>query len=252
MIALEQVARSAPDGHMLITVSDLNMTYLPALVSKTSFSIERDFAPVTLICMVPFLLLVRAGLEANSAADVIKLAKANPGKLSFASAGATSGPRMTGELFKFMAGVDMTHVPYKGAALAITDVMAGHVDLMFADMGSAAALVKGGKVRAIGISALARAGAFPDVPPIDQTGLANFDAKLWIGVCARAGTPPDVIRILNREIVESLKRPEIGGAILSQGVEITTNTPEEFTRMIASDRARFADVIRKTGIKLDE
>ena len=252
LIALEQVARSAPDGHMLITVSDLNMTYLPALVSKTSFSIERDFAPVTLICMVPFLLLVRPGLEANLAADVIKLAKANPGKLSFASAGATSGPRMTGELFKFMAGVDMTHVPYKGAALAITDVMAGHVDLMFADMGSAAALVKGGKVRAIGISALARAGAFPDVPPIAQTGLANFDAKLWIGVCARAGTPPDVIRTLNREIVESLKRPEIGGAILSQGVEITTNTPEEFTRMIASDRARFADVIRKTGIKLEE
>jgi tripartite-type tricarboxylate transporter receptor subunit TctC len=138
LIAMEQVARSAPDGHTLIAVSDLNMTYLPLLGPKVSFSIERDFVPVTLLCVVPFLLIVRPGLEANSAADVITLAKANPGKLSFASAGATSGPRMAGELFKHLGGIDMTHVPYRGAALAITDVMAGHVDLMFADMGSAA------------------------------------------------------------------------------------------------------------------
>jgi tripartite-type tricarboxylate transporter receptor subunit TctC len=252
LIALEQVARSAPDGHMLITVSDLNMTFLPTLASKLSFSIERDFAPVTLLCVVPFLLLVRAGLDVNSAGDVIALAKGSPGKLSFASAGATSGPRMAGELFKLSSGISMTHVPYRGAALAITDVMAGHVDLMFADMGSAASLVKAGKVRAIGISVDQRAAAFPELPPISQTGLPGFDAKLWIGVCVRAGTSPDIVQMLNREIIASLDRPEVAGAILSQGVEITTNSPDEFARMIVADRARFAQVIRATGIKLDE
>ena len=252
LIAMEHVARSAPDGHTLITVSDLNMTFLPALVSKLTFSIEKDFVPVTLLCVVPFLLIVRSGLDVNSAADVIKLAKANPGKLSFASAGATSGPRMAGELFKLSSGISMTHVPYRGAALAITDVMAGHVDIMFADMGSAAALVKGGKVRAIGISAPQRAAAFADVPPISETGLPGFDAKLWIGICTRAGTPVDIVRTLNREIIASLKRPEIAGPILGQGVEITTNTPEDFARMIDADRARFAEVIRTTGIKIEE
>jgi tripartite-type tricarboxylate transporter receptor subunit TctC len=252
LIAMEHVARSAPDGHTLITVSDLNMTFLPALVSKLTFSIEKDFVPVTLLCVVPFLLIVRSGLDVNSAADVIKLAKANPGKLSFASAGATSGPRMAGELFKLSSGISMTHVPYRGAALAITDVMAGHVDIMFADMGSAAALVKGGNVRAIGISAPQRAAAFAEVPPISETGLPGFDAKLWIGICTRAGTPADIVQTLNREIIASLKRPEISGPILSQGVEITTNTPEDFGRMIDADRARFADVIRTTGIKIEE
>jgi tripartite-type tricarboxylate transporter receptor subunit TctC len=252
MIAMEHVARSAPDGHMLIAVSDLNMTFMPALTPKITFSIERDFVPITLLCVVPYLLIVRSGLDVNSAGDVIKLAKANPGKLTFGSAGATSGPRMTGELFKLSSGISMTHVPYRGAALAITDVMAGHVDIMFADMGSAAALVKGGKVRAIGISATHRAAAFPDVPLISETGLPGFDAKLWIGICARAGTPLEVVQILNRDIIDSLKRPEVSGAILAQGVEITTSTPDEFAKMIDADRTRFAEVIRTTGIKIEE
>ena len=140
-------------------------------------------APVTLLCIVPFLLIVRPGLDVNSAADVIAYAKANPAKLSFASAGATSGPRMAGELFKLSAGISMTHVPYRGAALAITDVMAGHVDLMFADMGSAAAFVKGGKVRAIGIASPQRAAAFSDP---NVSALAQH-VQQGIGVVAELG-----------------------------------------------------------------
>jgi tripartite-type tricarboxylate transporter receptor subunit TctC len=252
LIGLEQVARSAPDGHMLVTVSDANMTYMPGLVSRLSFSLEKDFAPITLLSIVPLLLIVRSGLDVASAEDLIRLAKANPGKLSFSSAGVTSAPRMAGELFQWMSGTKMVHVPYKGATPAITDVMAGHVDLMFADAGSAGALVRAGKVRAIGISTARRSPLFPDIPPIAETGLPDFEAKLWIGMATRAGTPPDIVQRLNREIVASMQRPEVGGVIASQGVELMTNSPEEFARMIEADRARFAQVIKTTGIKLEE
>jgi tripartite-type tricarboxylate transporter receptor subunit TctC len=159
LIVLGQVARSAPDGHMPITVSDLNMTFLPTLASKLSFSIERDFAPVTLLCVVPFLLLVRAGLDVNSAGDVIALAKGSPEtvlRICRRHVRTTHGGRTVQVVERHQHDAR----PYRGAALAITDVMAGHVDLMFADMGSAASLVKAGKVRAIGISVDQRAAAF--------------------------------------------------------------------------------------------
>ena len=251
MIGLEHVARSAPDGHTLVTVSDANMTYLPSLMPNLSFSLEKDFAPITMIGIVPMVIIVRPGLDVNSVRDLIALAKAQPGKLNFASAGVGTAPHMTGELFKFRAGVNMVHVPYKGAMLAVTDVIAGHVDLMFADLGTALNHIKSGKVRAIAITTKERKSTLPDLPPIADT-LDGFDARLWIGMAARAGTPVDIIRRLNHDIVASLQKPEIGGLISSQGMTLATNSVEEFTRMIAEDRMRFAKIIRSGGIKLED
>jgi tripartite-type tricarboxylate transporter receptor subunit TctC len=251
LLAMGHVARSEPDGHLLVTCTDTNMVYLPTIAPKQSFSLEDDFAPITLICAVPTLLIVRPGLQVNSAADLIAAAKAQPDKLTFGSAGVASVAHIAGELFKYQAGVKMVHVPYRGAILSLTDVIAGHIDVMFADLGTASELVTAGKARAVGITSLRRNAKFPNVPTFDESGLKGFEARLWVGVAARAGTPAEIIRRLNKEIAASMHDPNIGGIIANLGAEIITNSPEEFTAMIVRDRTRFAPILRAAGIKLD-
>jgi tripartite-type tricarboxylate transporter receptor subunit TctC len=251
LIGLERVARSAPDGHVLATVTDSSMVYLPGMVSKLSYSLEDDFAPITMLCVVPTIIIVRPGLDIRSVRDLISMAKANPGKLTFGSAGIASVAHMAPELFKWRTGIDMTHVPYKGAAPALADVMAGHIDIMFADIGTAAAQVKAGRVRPIAISSLRRSPSMPDVPTIAESGVDGFEVKLWIGLAARAGTPTDIIQRLNREVVSFMQRPEVGGIIAATGAEIVTYSPERFSEIIREDRARFAPIIKAAGIKFE-
>jgi tripartite-type tricarboxylate transporter receptor subunit TctC len=251
LLAMGQVARSAPDGHLLVTCTDTNMVYLPTIAPKQQFSLENDFAPITLLCAVPTLLIVRPGLQLNSVADLIAAGKAQPGKLTFASAGVASVAHIAGELFKWQAGVNMVHVPYRGAILGLTDVISGHVDLMFADLGTASELITAGRARAVGITSLRRSSKFPDVPTFDETGLKDFEARLWVGVAARAGTPVEIIRRLNKEIVASMHDPSVGGVIANLGAEIVTNSPDDFEAMIVRERTRFAPILRAAGIKLD-
>jgi tripartite-type tricarboxylate transporter receptor subunit TctC len=251
LLAMGQVARSAPDGHLLVTCTDTNMVYLPTIAPKQSFSLENDFAPITLLCAVPTLLIVRPGLQLNSVADLIAVGKAQPGKLTFASAGVASVAHIAGELFKWQAGVNMVHIPYRGAILGLTDVISGHVDLMFADLGTASELITAGRARAVGITSLRRSSKFPDVPTFDETGLKDFEAGLWVGVAARAGTPVEIIRRLNKEIVASMHDPSVGGVIANLGAEIVTNSPDDFEAMIVRERTRFAPILRAAGIKLD-
>jgi len=251
LLAMGQVARSAPDGHLLVTCTDTNMVYLPTIAPKQQFSLENDFAPITLLCAVPTLLIVRPGLQLNSVADLIAAGKAQPGKLTFASAGVASVAHIAGELFKWQAGVNMVHIPYRGAILGLTDVISGHVDLMFADLGTASELITAGRARAVGITSLRRSSKFPDVPTFDETGLKDFEARLWVGVAARAGTPVEIIRRLNKEIVASMHDPSVGGVIANLGAEIVTNSPDDFEAMIVRERTRFAPILRAAGIKLD-
>jgi tripartite-type tricarboxylate transporter receptor subunit TctC len=251
LLAMGQVARSAPDGHLLVTCTDTNMVYLPTIAPKQQFSLENDFAPITLLCAVPTLLIVRPGLQLNSVADLIAAGKAQPGKLTFASAGVASVAHIAGELFKWQAGVNMVHIPYRGAILGLTDVISGHVDLMFADLGTASELITAGRARAVGITSLRRSSKFPDVPTFDETGLKDFEAGLWVGVAARAGTPVEIIRRLNKEIVASMHDPSVGGVIANLGAEIVTNSPDDFEAMIVRERTRFAPILRAAGIKLD-
>jgi tripartite-type tricarboxylate transporter receptor subunit TctC len=251
LLAMGHVARSAPDGHTLVTCTDTNMVYLPTIAPKQNFSLEEDFAPITLICTVPTMLIVRPGLNVNSAADLIAFAKAEPDKITFGSAGVASVAHIAGELFKYQAGVKMVHVPYRGAMLALTDTMAGHVDVMFADLGTASELVTGGKARAVGITSLRRSPKFPELPTFDESGMKNFQAGLWVGIAARAGTPHEVVSRLNKEIVASMQDPKIGGLLTNLGAEVVTNSPEEFSAMIVRERDRFAPILRAAGIKLE-
>jgi tripartite-type tricarboxylate transporter receptor subunit TctC len=246
LIALEQVARSAPDGHMLITVSDLNMTYLPALVSKANFSIERDFAPVTLLCMVPFLLLVRPGLEANSAADIIKLAKANPGKLSFASG---NGAGVAGETFKSRAGLDMVHVPYRSAPQAVNDLLAGRVSLMFTDITVFLPHVQAGALRALATTRLQRSTIAPDLPTLDEAGLTDFEMDAWGGFFAPVGTPHEVVTKLNTELRKIIDSPEIKAKSATLGFEAFSSSPEELGKFNEVQLVKWTKMIKDAGIQ---
>jgi tripartite-type tricarboxylate transporter receptor subunit TctC len=251
MIAMEYVSRSAPDGHTLVICSDTNMAVVPNLATGLSFSLQNDFAPVTLLVIAPAVLVVRPGLKVDSLKDLVALAKANPGKISFASAGNATPPHMIGEMFKLRAGIDVTHIAFKGATPGLLAVMGDHVDFMFIDMASASAQVKAGKAKVLAVSTLQRARALPEVPTVAEQGYPGFEGRAWLGLAARAGTPPDIIETLNRVVVEQTKRPEVGGVFGQQGAELTTMSSQRFVAMIADERARFGQLIRSANIKLE-
>ncbi|MEJ5988427.1 tripartite tricarboxylate transporter substrate binding protein [Ramlibacter sp. PS3R-8] len=250
MIALEHLSRQAPDGHTLLICGDTNMAVMPHLQPNLSFSLEKDFAPITLLVSAPAVLVVRPSLAVKSVQDLVALAKAQPGKLSYASAGNATPPHMIAEQFKSRAGLAISHVPFKGASEGLTNVLGDHVDLMFVDLATASAQVKANKVRALAVSTAKRSKLLPDVPTIAESGLPGFEGRAWQGVITRQGTPADVILVLNRAIVAGMQRPEIGGVYDSQGAELVTSTPEQFAAMIADERAKAGRLIQQAGIKL--
>jgi len=250
MIALEHLSRQPADGHTLLICGDTNMAVMPHLQRNLSFSLERDFAPVTLLVSAPAVLLVRPSLAVRSVQDLIALAKAQPGKLSYASAGNATPPHMLAEQFKARSGLAISHVPFKGAAEGMLNVLGDHVDFMFVDLASASAQVKSGKAKAIAVSTAARSRLLPDVPTVAESGLPGFEGRAWQGVIARAGTPAETIALLNRHIIKGMNRPEIGGVYESQGAELATSTPEQFAAMIADERDKAGKLIQQAGIKL--
>jgi tripartite-type tricarboxylate transporter receptor subunit TctC len=211
----------------------------------------RDFAPVILVAGVPNVLVVNPGLPVNSVQELIAYAKANPGKLNFASSGSGTSIHLAGELFKVMAGVQMTHVPYKGSAPALQDLLGGQVQLMFDNLPPSLPHIKAGKLRALGVTSLARTPALPDVPTIAESGLPGFDASSWFGVLAPAGTPPAIIAKLNTEIAKWLDTPEAKEKMLTLGANAAGGTPEDFAKHIAAETAKWAKVVKESGAKVD-
>jgi tripartite-type tricarboxylate transporter receptor subunit TctC len=249
LVAMDHLARSAPDGYMLLTCSDRIVCF--PTIGKTTFDIENDFAPVTRLIISPMFLVTRPGLEVKSVTDLIALAKAKL-TLTFASTGPGSTTHLTGELFKARAGVDMVHVPFRGSGPALTDVMGGHIDVMFADLGSATPFIRSGKLHAIAVANPYRSRTFPDVQTFAESGLSGFEANLWIGLLARAGTPQPVIQRLNHEVVALLKNPENASVLTNLGTEIATNTPKEFAELIIRERARVAPILKAENIRVDQ
>ena len=250
MIALEHLARQPADGHTILICGDTNMAVMPHLQRNLSFSLEKDFAPITLLVVAPAVLIVRPGLRANSVQELIALAKAQPSKLSYASAGNATPPHMIGELFKLRAGVNISHVPFKGASEGLLNVMGDHVDFMFIDLASASAQVKSGKARALAVTTLTRSKFLPELPTVAESGLPGFEGRAWQGAIARNGTPPEIIATLNRAIVKGMARPEIGGVYEGQGAALNTSTPEQFAAMIADERDKAGKLIKAAGIEL--
>ena len=250
-IGIEFVARAAPDGYtMLITAGGLTVNQY--LFPSINYDPLADFAPVTLICMFPNLLVVPKDSRFKSAGDIVAAAKANPGKLTYASPGHGSSPHMSAELFKYMAKVDITHVPYRGAAPAITDLIAGRVDMTFAVMASGLPMVQAGQLRALGVSTANRQEAAPDVPAIGATGVPGYDTSSWFAFVVPAKSPPDIIRKMNADSLTVLAEPAIKARLDKLGVIVVGSTPEALGAHLKADAAKWGPVIKAANIKVSE
>jgi tripartite-type tricarboxylate transporter receptor subunit TctC len=251
-IGADLVAKSAPDGYTLLMGAVATQAINPALYSKIPYDAARDFAAVALVAQVPNILVVNPAVPVKSVRELIELARAKPGTLNFASGSTGSTGHLAGELFKTMAGVDMVHIPYKGAAPATTDLLAGQVQLMFDNLANALPNVKAGKLRALAVTTLARSPAVPDLPTIAESGLPGFDLTTWFGLLVPAGTPPEIVAKLNAEVVRALNSNDMRERLQRMGAEPpANNTPEHFAAFIRSEAAKYAKVVKSSGAKVD-
>lgn len=249
-IATELVARAKPDGYTLYMVavtSAINQT----LYKNIKFNLVKDFAPVALAVKVPNVLVVNPKVPANSVKELVAYAKANPGKLNFASSGSGTSIHMAGELFKQRAGVDILHVPYKGSAPAETDLMGGQVDMMFDNMPAAWPHVKAGKLRALAVTTSERSKTAPDLPTMEESGFPNFDVSSWFGVLAPAGTPAEVVNKLNAAIEKGLSKPDVQKRLTDLGAVVAKTTPAQFGEFIQSEVTTWAKVVKASGATVD-
>jgi len=246
------VARAAPDGYTLLMGAVATHAINPSLYARIPYDPVKDFTPVALVAVVPNILVVHPSLPVRTVKDLVALARARPGALNFASGSTGSTGHLAGELFKVLAGVDMTHIPYKGAAPAMQDLLAGQVQLMFDNLANALPQVKAGRLRAIAVTTLQRSPAAPDLPTVAESGLPGFDLSTWFGVMVPAGTPVEIVTRLNAEIVRALGSPELKDRLAAMGAEPPAdNTPERFAAFIRSELSKYATVVRESGAKVD-
>jgi tripartite-type tricarboxylate transporter receptor subunit TctC len=250
-IGSDLVAKSAPDGYTLLMGTVGTHAINSSLYSKMPYDHVKDFVPVVLVAGVPNVLVVNPALPVNSVADLIKLAKDKPGQINFASSGSGTSIHLSGELFKTMAGVDITHVPYKGSSPALVDLIGGQVQIMFDNLPSALPQIKAGKLRAIAVTSLKRAPVLPDVPTISESGLPGFEASSWFGVLAPAGTPAPIVARINAEVNKWLQSADARERLLSQGAEAAGGSPEQFANHIRAESEKWAKVVKASGAKVD-
>jgi tripartite-type tricarboxylate transporter receptor subunit TctC len=250
-IGSELVAKSAPDGYTLLMATVGTHAINPSLYAKLPYDHVKDFAPVILVASVPNVLEVTPSLPVYSVADLIKLAKEKPGQINFASSGSGTSIHLSGELFKTMAGVDMTHVPYKGSAPALADLIGGQVQVMFDNLPSSLPQIKAGKLRAIAVTSAERAPALPNVPTIAESGLPGFEATSWFGLVAPAGTPPAIVVRINTDVNQWLQSSEAKEKLLAQGAVAAGGTPEQFAAYIHAETEKWARVVKASGARVD-
>jgi tripartite-type tricarboxylate transporter receptor subunit TctC len=249
-IAVEAVVKSPADGYTLLMGSEI-VAINTSLYSRLSYDPLKDLAPITLVGTVPNILIVNPALPANSVKELIALAAKSPGKISFASTGQGTSSHLSSELFKLMAQVDITHIPYKGGPPAVADLIGGQVNMMFINMPTGIGHVKSGKARILAVSSLRRVSQLPEVPTVDQAGLKGYDTQAWSGLYAPAGTPPEVIAKLNAEVVKILKVPAVREQLAAQGAEPVGDSPEEFARFMRDEIAKWAKLIKISGAKVE-
>ncbi len=250
IIGTEALAKSAPDGYTLEAVTNTHV--VNSNLFPTPYDALNDFVGVATVCSAAQILVVNPAFPATTVQEVIALLKAQPGKFNFASSGNGTTNHMAGEFFKLAAGVDMQHIPYKGGAPAITDLIGGQVQLSFQAPATAMNLIKSGRVRAIATASKARISALPDLPTFAESGLPEFQAEIWYGILAPAGTPTEIIHKLSSEIAKIVAMPEVKKEIANQGMEPFVTNPEEFAALMKSDFAKYARVIKDAKIKIDK
>lgn len=250
IIAGEAVAKAPPDGYTWLLSTGAYPT-LVGLYPKLPFDFTRDFAPVSLLASIPFLLVVHPSLPAKNVGDLIKLARARPGELNYASSGNGTTAHLAGEMFKSMAKVKITHVPYKGTVEGVTDVIGGQVHMMFAIMQSGISHVKSGKLKALAVTGPRRSAAVPDLPTIAESGVPGYEFTSWNGVHVPAGTPRAVISRIQGELVKAVALPDVREKMSNLGMEVAGSTPDELGALVKSDIAKWGKVIKEAGVKVD-
>jgi tripartite-type tricarboxylate transporter receptor subunit TctC len=252
VIGAEYVLKSPADGYTLFVGFTGVFSVLPALGAKLPFDVNRDFQPIILMATVPNILVVNPAVPANSVRELIDLAKAKPGALTYASQGVGSSGHIAGEQFKQAAGVDILHVPYKGAGPAIQDLLGGQVSMLFDVVPLALANIRGGKVRALGVATRERVPVLPDVPTLGEAGLPGMEAGAWFALYAPAGTPASVVEFINREANRIFSETDIRDRLQSQGVSLPLGTPEDLRNFVAQRTEAWARVAKIAGIRLEQ
>jgi tripartite-type tricarboxylate transporter receptor subunit TctC len=251
VIGTDAAAKSAPDGYTLLMMSNAQ-TVNESLIPNKPYALMRDFAPVAPVNYSDLVLVVHPLVPANSLAELVKLAKASPGKLNYASSGPGTPYHMAGELFKAMAGVDILHVPYKGSSGARTAVLSGEVQMMFDAVTTMSEHARAGTVKALATTGKSRSSVLPNVPTMDEAGVRGYEAVIWLGIMAPKGTPPEIVNRLNAEITKIVGRPDVRADWAKQGAVPMTMTPEEFGRYETDDIAKWVRIVQVSGAKPDQ
>ena len=248
MIGIESVARAAPDGYTLLFVPS-TLALNSVMYKKVSYDPVRDFAPITLAAVAPNVLVVNPKVPAHSIAELIALAKQKPGQLTYGTPGIGTSPHMSMELFKSLAGIDLQHVPYRGTAPAMTDVISGQIAAMFSNALTAKPQIEAGAIRALGVSTRKRSEAMPNLPPIAEAGVPDYEATQWYGLVAPAGTPAEIVARLHAEVTQALRTQDMQDKLAGDGAEPVGTTPAEFAAHIKSELEKWAGVARAAKIE---
>jgi tripartite-type tricarboxylate transporter receptor subunit TctC len=247
-VGTELVAKSPPDGYTLLVGVTGALSIAPFVYPKLGYDTLRDFVPVSMVALAPYIIVVHPSVPAKNAKELIALAKARPGQLRYASAGVGSTPHLCTELFLNMADIKMLHVPYKGGTPAMIDTIAGHTEVSCTSVTNAAPFIKQGKIRGIGVTPLKRSPVLPDLPTLDEQGLKGYDVSQWLGIFAPAKTPQAVVQRLHQAITQVLNQPEYANFVRQQGAEPSVMTPDEVTALVRADLARWGKLVKAIGV----
>ncbi|MGR6805197.1 tripartite tricarboxylate transporter substrate binding protein [Sphaerotilus natans] len=250
-LGVDAVAKSPPDGHTLVLGQTSNLAINPTLYAKMPYDPQKDLAPVVVLAQSALVMVTGTSTPYKSVADVVAAAKAKPGQLNFASPGNGTVAHLTSELFQKAAGIDTQHVPYKGAAQALTDVISGNVDLYMASVPTLIGQIRNGKLRALAVTSAKRVDDLPSVATINESGYKGFDAVTWFGLLAPAGTPKDVVARLNAEFNKALQNPELRRRLGDEGADAVGGSPEQFAALIRDEIPRWGRVVRESGARID-
>ncbi len=250
-IGADAVAKAIPDGYTLLLGAAASQTIAPAIYKSLPYDAAKDFKPVALVATIPVTLVVHPSVAANNVRELVAVMKAASAPMQYASSGSGAIPHLAGELFQLSQGVKLVHVPYKGAPLAMSDLLSGRVQLMFDNLPTVLAHIRSGKLRALAVAGAKRARALPDLPTLAEAGVPNAEVGSWFGVLAPAGTPDSIVGTLTREIGKALAADDAKGRLDAMGAEPTYLTPEEFARLIRADTEKWARLVKATGAQAD-
>ncbi|MFM9886900.1 MAG: Bug family tripartite tricarboxylate transporter substrate binding protein [Burkholderiales bacterium] len=250
-IAAEAAARAAPDGYTLFMATSAILAVNPVLYAKVPFDPIKDFAPVSVVAAASNVLIIHPSVPATSVAELIALARANPGKYSYGSSGSGTSTHLAAEMFRMLADVDLLHVPYKGGPPSLVDLVAGQVNMVFELLPTAVPLIRSGKVRALGSAGARRSPLLPDVPLISEMGLPGYESTVWFGVAVPAGTPVPIVNHLSAEIAGAVKQPELRDRLTGMGYEISSTTPERMAEMVRGEISKWSRVVKAAGLRIE-